>query len=110
MYPSDPLTPRLILPSTSRSLCKVVDFSLNDNTYALGQKLRDLKLIVNPDFVGCIIMHWAGCGTGDSPSPLAIDDEMSRHYPRTYRTYLTLFTIQQEWGTMRSFIIARLIK
>ena len=35
-----------------------------NNTYSLGEKLRDLKLIVNPDFVGCMIMHWAGCGTG----------------------------------------------
>ena len=39
-------------------------FSLTKKTYDVGEKLRDLKLILNPDFVGCMIMHWAGCGTG----------------------------------------------
>ena len=29
----------------------------------MGERLRDLKLSVDPDQAGCLIMHWAGCGS-----------------------------------------------
>ena len=38
--------------------------SFTSNSYVLADKLRDLKLILNPNRTGCMIMHWAGCGTG----------------------------------------------
>ena len=37
--------------------------SLATNEYGVGERLRDLKLIVDPDQAGCVIMHWAGCGS-----------------------------------------------
>lgn len=36
----------------------------------VGIRLNDQKLIVNPDFVGCFILHWDGCGTGLMTSEL----------------------------------------
>ena len=48
---------------------EIHNFSLTQRQISMGTALTDKKLIVNPDYVGCFIMHWAGCGTGDTSSP-----------------------------------------
>ena len=45
-------------------------------------KLSDPKLIINPDKVGCFIMHWAGCG--DATEFLSNDTALILHFENLY--------------------------
>lgn len=37
-------------------------FSFEKSIYKQADSLRDPKLLVDPNAVGCFIVHWAGCG------------------------------------------------
>ena len=63
--------------------------SLARDVYGVGERLRDLKLVVDPDQAGCVIMHWAGCGSfldnGDKKNQDQEEQQSMQDPPRRRR-------------------------
>jgi hypothetical protein len=56
--------------------------SFTKQRYTYSGKLNDPKLLVNPDKVGCYIVHWAGCGVPTHRLP--IENIFLLHFENLY--------------------------
>lgn len=63
--------------------------SLSQSDLSLGfRQLRDPKLVVDPNRVGCLIVHWAGCG--DKTVTLDLEKAYILHFEDLYQRRWTM--------------------
>ena len=65
-----------------RDQAEIKLLNFNKNRYTVTDKLRDPKLLVNPNEVGCYIVHWAGCGKQTKVLP--VDKVYLLHFENLY--------------------------